>query len=410
MYLHRNVSFFLKFTLAQIVELCRVAETTVIQGHNILFLQRQIGQAFYVVLGGEVEVWVDTDSTASRPPLSRSQLAIMANMSKNYLNLVSDLGEKVSTLHVGEVFGERALDPASSNSQRAASIVTCNEFTELLIIHKEDYLSLVYTITNTDSMDRLSLLRRTEMFRAVDVVHLKALARFMEPRRYKIDDTIYSAGDNALEMVVIEVGECRVQIDVMEDSDKKLRDRRRNSKSEVKTVNMGRIAPHSVLSAYITLCESSYHDILHTETIMATTIVECYVISKHDFFLHVPKETRQVLKKVVSDFYSLPSYPLWENIPRLLNREQWAKEKCWETFRKDLVASEKKDSNILDHYKRLTNITFMVSVFPLQYLVFGFAVKILFIFSPQIRIFVQRIWKTPHRRSRNSQKILFPIL
>lgn len=359
-YLHRNVPFFLKFTLPQIVELCRVSETTVIQGHNILFRQRQIGQAFYVVLGGEVEVWVDSASTTTRPPPSRSQLAIMASMSKNYLNLVSDLGEKVSTLHVGDVFGERALDPASSNAQRAASIVTCNEFTELLIIHKEDYLSLVYTITNSDSMDRLSLLRRTEMYRAVDVIHLKALARFMEPRKFKIDDVVYSAGDNALEMIIIEIGECRVQLDVMENSDQKLKDRRRNSKSEVKTVNMGRIAPHSVLSAYITLCETAYHDILHTETVLATTIVESYVISKHNFFLHVPKETRQVLKKVVNDFYSLPSYPLWENIPRLRNKEQWAKEKCWEKFRKDLVASEKKDSNILDHYKRLTNINFVV--------------------------------------------------
>lgn len=223
-YLHRNVEFFLKFKIPQIVELCRVAETVTIQGHNILFRQGQVGQAFYVVLGGEVEVWVDDGQAGSptRAP-TRNEAAILANMSKNYLNLVSDLGKKVSTLYPGDIFGERALDAATSNAERAASIVTCNDMTDLLIIHKEDYLSLVYTIMNSDSMDRLSLLRHTEIFRSVDVVHLKALARYMEPRRYKIDDIVYAAGDPAEEMIITEVGECTVLTEVIEDSEKKLR-------------------------------------------------------------------------------------------------------------------------------------------------------------------------------------------
>lgn len=123
---------------------------------------------------------------------------------------------------------------------------------------------------------------------------------------------------------------------------------------------MGRIAPHSVLASYIILSETAYHEIYHTETIVATSIVECYVISKHDFFIHVPKETRQALKKLVNNFNSLPAYPLWENVPRIRNREEWVQDKCWETFRVALVNSEKKDLNILDHFKRLNTMNFSV--------------------------------------------------
>jgi len=413
-YLHSNIPFFIRFTLPQIVELCRVAETVSIQGHNILFRQGQTGQAFYVILGGEVEVWVDETKgpnavmKSSGSITGRSEATALTNTSKNYLNLVSDLGKKVAALSTGDVFGEKALENGNIQSERMASIVTCVDYTDLLVIYKEDYHNLVYTIMNSESMDRLSLLRRTEMFRSVDVVHLKVLARFMEPRRYKIDEALYKAGESAVEMIITLRGECRVLTDVTEDLNKRKNKRRtlspkaspngtisfqskeeKNSSyfialdlvgtkstktttthetiakatttlSRTKTVDVGRIAPHSVLSAYITLCESAYHDMLHTESVVAATIVDCYLVSKHDFFLHVPKETKLALKKIVSEFNALPAYPLWENVPRTLDRDEWVQDKCWRTFRKDLVKSEKKDANILDHFKRQSAVSFQV--------------------------------------------------
>lgn len=99
---------------------------------------------------------------------------------------------------------------------------------------------------------------------------------------------------------------------------------------------------------------------LHTESVVAATIVDCYLVSKHDFFLHVPKETKLALKKIVSEFNALPAYPLWENVPRTLDRDEWVQDKCWRTFRKDLVKSEKKDANILDHFKRQSAVSFQV--------------------------------------------------
>lgn len=64
-YLYRRVPFFQKFTMQHVVELCRVAETVTIWGRSVLFKQGQIGQAFYVILNGTVEVWVGDANQAT---------------------------------------------------------------------------------------------------------------------------------------------------------------------------------------------------------------------------------------------------------------------------------------------------------------------------------------------------------
>jgi CRP-like cAMP-binding protein len=208
-YLWRRIPFFQKFTTEQLVELCRVAETVSIWGRSMLFKQGQSGQAFYVILTGTVEVWVQSDNSAA------------SNVAKVHVkpnDLTEGLGNKVNQLVSGDVFGERALE--NDTSQRMASIVTCEDKTELLVIAKEDYHNLVYVMMHIDSMSRLSLLRKTELFRSVDVVHLKVLARFMEPRKYNRDEPLFIAGRKAIEMIIIEKGECRAETIIREGYEK----------------------------------------------------------------------------------------------------------------------------------------------------------------------------------------------
>lgn len=57
-YLNWRVPFFQAFTLQQQLELCRVAEVITIWGKSVLFKQGSVGQAFYVILTGSVDVWV----------------------------------------------------------------------------------------------------------------------------------------------------------------------------------------------------------------------------------------------------------------------------------------------------------------------------------------------------------------
>lgn len=210
-YLFRRIPFFQRFTMPQLIELCRVAETVSVWGRSILFKQGSIGQAFYVVLTGTVEVWVNNQTeSAATPAVNRIQ-------HKASSDLTDGLGVKVNQLVSGEIFGERALE--SEDSMRMASIVTCEGNTELIIISREDYHNLVYVMMHADSMNRLTLLRKTDLFRTVDVQHLKSLARFMEPRKYQLNEPLYKVGTKALEIIIIESGECRVETEIREGLD-----------------------------------------------------------------------------------------------------------------------------------------------------------------------------------------------
>jgi len=209
-YLFRRIPFFQRFTMPQLIELCRVAETVSVWGRSILFKQGSIGQAFYVVLTGTVEVWVNNQAETNNTPMNRIQ-------HKASNDVTDGLGVKVNQLVSGEIFGERALE--SEDSMRMASIVTCEGNTELIIISREDYHNLVYVMMHADSMNRLTLLRRTDLFRTVDVQHLKSLARFMEPRKYQLNEALYKVGTKALEIIIIESGECRVETEIREGLD-----------------------------------------------------------------------------------------------------------------------------------------------------------------------------------------------
>ena len=206
-YLFRRIPFFQKFNMEQLIELCRVAETVSVWGRSILFKQGQLGQAFYVILSGTVEVWVNRETGTAA-----SGAAATHSRNNRSSDLTAGLGDKVNELVSGEIFGERALE--SEDSMRMASIVTCDGNTELIVISREDYHNLVYVMMHSDSMARLSLLRKTELFRSVDVMHLKGLARFMEPRQYQINEVIYKSGTKATEIIIIESGECRVETEV----------------------------------------------------------------------------------------------------------------------------------------------------------------------------------------------------
>jgi CRP-like cAMP-binding protein len=65
-YLKQRIPFFERFSLDQQQELCRIAETTSLTEQTILFKQGQVGQAFYIVLHGSVDVYVTGVDKESR--------------------------------------------------------------------------------------------------------------------------------------------------------------------------------------------------------------------------------------------------------------------------------------------------------------------------------------------------------
>lgn len=150
-YLERRNSFFQKFNADQRMELCRVLELVSIYGKNTLFKQGSNGQAFYIILSGTVDIYVNTTLEDGN---ERSGLD----------------GQHVNTLVQGSSFGERALESASNS--RTATVVTGLGCTELLVICREDYDSLVSVMMHGETAFKCSLLRKTLTFKDVDFTHL----------------------------------------------------------------------------------------------------------------------------------------------------------------------------------------------------------------------------------------------
>lgn len=488
-YLYRRIPFFQKFPMPHLIELCRVADSITIWGRSILFKQGQIGQAFYVILTGTVEVWVQDNHqmmASSNNSASTSTRQFRGN------DLTEGLGAKVNHLITGDVFGERALE--NETSQRMASIITGEDNTELIVIAKEDYHNLVYVMMHADSMHKLQLLRRTELFHSLDIVHLRALSRFMEPKKFNIDEEIQVSGKKATELIIIEKGECRVVTEIQEGYEKltaaqkyklnhkrymetsprrdlitprgggknelspinakkgggkhpdksttvdkvaenhkllhhkqlpdeqeellqlstkeirkksllfaeKLKESlqvaqqltsnsnsrpvsrqteredtpgdgaRRNTNNRFRSMDMnligkrkkidlGRIAPNSILAPYVLSTETPHQDVYHSETVIAASLVTTFAIGKHDFFNHMPKDSLEAIIKVIREYKPPLLNPLWENAPRVLDENQWKMEKVWERFRSQVSSDLHKEVNILDTMKVISRRHISVS-------------------------------------------------
>ena len=115
-YLNWRIPFFRKFTPEQQLELCRVSEAVSIFGETVLFKQGTVGEAFYVILTGSVEVWVATQdemavmTTLAQNALAKGGSSSAAKNAGSVNPLKSGLGSKVAVLSVGDTFGERALE------------------------------------------------------------------------------------------------------------------------------------------------------------------------------------------------------------------------------------------------------------------------------------------------------------
>lgn len=425
-YLHSRIPFFQKFSIEQLIELCRVAETVTINSKSILFKQGQIGQGFYAILSGTVEVWVNNN-----PNMTTNNDNDTEDLSKSS-DLTENLGVKVNQLIVGDIFGERALEHESS--MRMASIITGDDVTELFVISKEDYHNLIYIMIHQEDMYKLKILRNNLIFSSLDIIHLKALTRYMSQKIYQIDEEIISGGKKATELIFIESGECRVITQVFEaltpkeqtNSPKKskkssesspkvnpniLREpskfffdnqsmnkttattnssttanssprltytssptnpplfssalKKPNEKIYVsaenspygtagylKSVDLGRIAPNSVLATYVALTENSHTDVYHKETVVAASLVRAFTIEKHNFFVHLPKDSFTIITKAIRDFKTPVLNPLWENTPKVLTQDQYMYDKAWKSFKSSILKNPKSSHhNILSCLK-----------------------------------------------------------
>lgn len=213
-----RVQFLQKFTYEQQIELFRVCDFVTLWGKTTLFKQGTIGEAFYIVVSGHVNVLVTKkDSTGGLLELD------------------------VATIYAGSSFGEVALE--KTDSRRTATCVTCEASTELLVIGKEDYKKLVVVVQQKDFSEKVSLLRRTHPFQALDISTLAELGKLMEYRSWRVNSIVYVAGEAANFFVVLNTGEFGIKSEVfMKDGSSKILD-------------FGRVGPAAVLGENSFQCE-----------------------------------------------------------------------------------------------------------------------------------------------------------
>ena len=109
MYLQINIGFFNKFSIPQIVELCRVSESLTLYSASLLFRQGSVGQAFYAILDGYVEVWREDSQENVENNYNEGLKKKSKKKNRNQEDLYSGLGKKVNTFGPGCFFGEEVL-------------------------------------------------------------------------------------------------------------------------------------------------------------------------------------------------------------------------------------------------------------------------------------------------------------
>ena len=340
-YFERRIPFFQNFNFEQLCELARVAECISIYGKQILFKQGQIGSAFYVSLAGRVSVWVNDKH-------KEGHVHGNDNYSSSVKRDITDgLGKCVTILPEGTHFGERALE--NVDSKRMATVVSDEDLTELMIISKEDYNNLISVMLSADNMKKVTVLRKTDLFSDLDVLHLNILAKFMEAKTYKIDEVLFTAGTKAYEMIITSSGECRVELNFEQIPNQKTK------KDKKHKCNLGRLGPNCVLGQYITQCGAPYIEVYHTETVIANSLLHAYTIGKNDFYQNFPTHTRDIVINKIKNM-ERPILPyLWDNYPKQVGADDWKRSKAWSNFRHDILNNSRKQ-NILENMKDMDKV------------------------------------------------------
>lgn len=217
-YICPRVQFLQKFTYDQQIELFRVCDFVTLWGKTTLFKQGTTGEAFYIVVSGHVDVFVNKLDAAG----------VMVDI-------------EVATIQAGSSFGEVALE--REDSKRTATCVTCESCTELLVIGKEEYNKLIVMVQQKDFSEKVSLLRRTHPFQAMDLATLAEVGKLMEFRSWRVNSIVYVAGEVASSFFVLSTGEFGIKSEVF------LKD----GSSQV--MDFGRVGPAAVMGEYSFQCE-----------------------------------------------------------------------------------------------------------------------------------------------------------
>ena len=150
---------------------------TSIQAELNVFKQGDTGNLFYIVLRGEVDVFV-------------------SHMGMQF---------KAVTLPAGGSFGERAL----LTSEPRAATVTCVQDSDFLVISKRDYLRVLREVHEREFSQKILFLKTVRYFEDLPTKIIEDIAAKFTKKRFGSNELIVKEGERRTHLYIIRNGECR---------------------------------------------------------------------------------------------------------------------------------------------------------------------------------------------------------
>ncbi len=252
-----NVPVFKKLSKENHKKLCTKMMCVSLTDGDVLFDQGEEGRLFYVIVVGKISLHmqsrhhristereyndaevnlqpqrqVDHDSTCddeTKPNDKRDNLSSNNSNYKREIDMTWEtlwknvlLGEKrikkfthkdeqemvyVTTLHIGDSFGELAL---TENAPRRATCVSSGK-SILLTVGKDDFDSILKRQHEEEIEKTWKFLKNVDLLRSIGDKDLKSLAGIVEREHHNCDSIILAEGQEYYNLRIIRTGKCRV--------------------------------------------------------------------------------------------------------------------------------------------------------------------------------------------------------
>ena len=210
----QNLKFFRGMVTSFTRELCTVIDLSAMSANSIVFREGEIGELFYIILTGSVDIKVNSKDSRGRDQMT-----------------------KITTLNEGAHFGELAL--MKGHGKRSATIITA-EPCEFLTLSEHDYNTILKRVQKDDLNQKVNVLHKIPMFQSTVWTPeiLEELAYVMTDSKVKLGSTLYKQGTKALEFYIIKRGEGVIT-----------RDTKDPKTGETYSVFVRRFGPYSILGA-----------------------------------------------------------------------------------------------------------------------------------------------------------------
>jgi len=298
-----DVKFFERLTPIQYKQLCRVMTHERLDREQVVFTQGEEGTTFYIIHWGAAKVYVSDADTL--PP-----------------------GQCVCVLEDGDSFGELALH---GNGIRNASVVTATS-TLLLKVELEDYQQSLLQMHEADLQERIEFLSRIFIFSDWPESDLRKVAYVMTSRKFEKNTTIIRQGTQTDSMYFLAEGVCRVLQNVPLTArqhemlgGKSSRQRSGGGESSPKSEQLLEVCRLNQYQYFGELALLDKGD--HTASVVSTSAVEVYVLSKYDFYHHVDARTQEMMQNYAKKFY----------LDGASIRQEISKQYRWNEYKKNLL-------------------------------------------------------------------------